>query len=510
MHTQETHEALFAKYEDSEVTLSSERYAFWTVPTVFTRENKDGERVSLQRDFQSHGAMLVNNLASKLTRTLFPTGMSFFRISDTDKMREIIAQLGNDNAQLSAVFTGIEREAMTLLTTHAGFAQLTHLMKLLIITGNALLYRDPLTGRMTVYSVRDYVVRRDGASRVLCTILRERIPIQDVPEEFRPTGYTDPTTDVWLYTKIQRETRDAGDVFVITQQIDGKPVGTLSVYPEKLCPYIPAVWNLVSGEHYGRGHVEDHAGAFARVSELTQALTLYEIEAMRVVNLVSPKSTADVDALNDAETGEYVAGDGEGIKAHEAGEARKIAEVVNDLQMVLAELARAFMYTGNVRDAERVTAEEIKNNVREAEENMGGIYATLAEILHIPLAHILTVEARPELLALLQANAVSLDIQVGTAAINRSIVVQRLGLVANDINLILPVLAQATKRTNPDRVIDLILAGHGVDPTEIFYTEQELQQLQAAEEAAAQAPASGMALDAGSAALLSEQQGLTQ
>ncbi|UTQ72400.1 head to tail connecting protein [Vibrio phage vB_VpP_AC2] len=103
--------------------------------------------------------MLVNNLASKLTRTLFPTGMSFFRISDTDKMREIIAQLGSENAQLSAVFTGIEREAMTLLTTHAGFAQLTHLMKLLIITGNALLYRDPLTGRMTVYSVRDYVVR---------------------------------------------------------------------------------------------------------------------------------------------------------------------------------------------------------------------------------------------------------------------------------------------------------------------------------------------------------------
>ncbi|UTQ72399.1 head to tail connecting protein [Vibrio phage vB_VpP_AC2] len=34
MQTQETHEALFKRYEDSEVTLSSERYAFWTVPTV--------------------------------------------------------------------------------------------------------------------------------------------------------------------------------------------------------------------------------------------------------------------------------------------------------------------------------------------------------------------------------------------------------------------------------------------------------------------------------------------
>lgn len=506
----ETHQALFAKYEDADVTLSSEKYAFWTVPTVFTRENSEGERISIQRDFQSHGAMLVNNLASKLTRTLFPTGMSFFRISDTDKMREIIAQLGTDTTALQATFSGIEQDALSLLYTHAGYAQLTHMMKLLIITGNALLYRDPLTGRMTVYSVRDYVVRRDGSGRILTIVLRERIPVADVPEEHRPAGYTDLNADMWLYTKIQREKREIGDVFVITQEMDGKPVGTLSVYPEKLCPYICAVWNMVSGEHYGRGHVEDHAGAFARVSELTQALTLYEIEAMRVVNLVSPKATADVDSLNAAETGEFVSGDGEGIKAHEAGEARKIAEVVNDLQMVLAELARAFMYSGNVRDAERVTAEEIKNNVKEAEENMGGIYATLAEILHIPLANITVVEARPELLGLLQANAVSLDIQVGTAAINRSIIVQRLALAANDINLILPVFAQSTKRANPDRIIDMILAGHGVDPSDIFYTKDELLELQAQEQAAAQTPASGMALDAGSAAILSEQQGLTQ
>jgi len=519
----ETCEALFEKFKDTHVLNASQQFAEWTNPAVFPSASTQdtGTRYALERDYQSKGAMLVNNLASKVVQALFPQNSSFFEISSTPQMLQIAEQMGADAKAAASKFAGIENRASARVFLNAGYAALTHAMKLLVITGNVLLYRDPVSKKMHSYSVRDYVVKRDGSGNVMLTILKERIALLDVPVDFRMSflnGRTDPYEDVTLFTKITRKIQNGRVVYEITQECEGHGIGTKSTYPEFLCPYIPLAWNLVTGEHYGRGHVEDFAGDFARLSELSEASLLYEIEMMKLVNITDPAAGIDVDDMANAEVGEYVAGKsgvaGNGVVAHEGGNAQKLAAVQNDIASLMQQLSIAFMYTGNTRDAERVTAEEIRANISEANQTLGGVYATLSEVMHIHLAHILTVEEEPTLLPMLNMQGITLDISVGIASLNRQANVEKLQYLANAAQLVVPVLSQMSKRFNPDLLIDALCQGYGVDREALSYTEAQLQQMQQAQDAAnqqsqAEAATTPQQTDPQLAALNSQQLGLT-
>lgn len=523
----ETCEALFERFQDTHVLLSSEQFARWTLASVFPSASTQttGVRYALERDYQSRGAMLVNNLATKVTQALFPQDSAFFEIGQTQEMLEVAQQLGADSKASASLFAGIEARASARVFLNAGYSALTHAIKLLIVSGNALVFRDPDTKRFHTYSVRDYAVRRDGSGNVLMTVLKERIAAADLPEDFAIANAMDslePYDDVTLYTKICRKVMKGRVVYEVTQECEGKPIGGKSVYPEFLCPYIVLTWNLISGEHYGRGHIEDFAGDFARLSELSESSLLYEIEMMKLVNITDPSAGIDIDDMANAEVGEYVAGkvnaQGNGVVAHEGGNAQKLAAVMNDIQALMQQLSIAFMYTGNTRDAERVTAEEIRANISEANQTLGGIYANISEVLHYHLAHILSVEEQPELLPILNVGAVTLDVAVGVASLNRQSQVERLQYLANAVNLVLPAIKQASPRFNPDLVVDALCQGFGIDRDALSYTEQQLQQLQQQQDQSAQqsmmnanpAQASSTGVDPQIAQLNSQQLGLTQ
>lgn len=161
-----------------------------------------------------------------------------------------------------------------------------------------------------------------------------------------------------------------------------------------------------------------------------------------------------------------------------------------------------------------VTAEEIRANISEANQTLGGVYATLSEVMHIHLAHILTVEEEPMLLPMLNMQGITLDISVGIASLNRQANVEKLQYLANAAQLVVPVLSQMSKRFNPDLLIDALCQGYGVDREALSYTEAQLQQMQQAQDAAnqqsqAEAATTPQQTDPQLAALNSQQLGLT-
>lgn len=526
--------ALFNKYSDPTVLTVSRQCAEWTVASIFpeaSTNNADQTRKALRRDFQSHGAMLVNNLSSKIAQALFPQNSSFFEIGQTQAMLDMAQELGQDSKASASFFAGVETRASARIFLNAGYAALERAIKLLVVTGNALLYRDPTTKKFHSYSVRDYAVRRDGSGNVLLIVLKERISVADLPTGFAVEQSLEGRPlyeDVDLYTSITKQIRVTNGVsrvvYSVQQECMDKPLGEPSVYPEYLCPYIPLTWNLITGEHYGRGYVEDYAGSFAKLSALSESSLLYEVEMMRLINIVDASSGIDIDEFANAETGEYVQGrvntQGNGIMAHEGGDAQKLSAVLNDIQSILQQLSIAFMYTGNTRDAERVTAEEIRANISEANQTLGGIYANISEVLHIHLAHILTVEEEPDMLPLLNAKGITLDVSVGIASLSREAQVQKLQYLANAVQLVLPVLQQASPRFNADLIIDAMCQGYGIDREALSYSEEQLQQLQQQQDEAAQqsqqqaaqgaAAATGQSVNPQAAQLNSQQLGLTQ
>jgi len=475
------YENLYTRYKDDSAVLKTESYAHWTIPSVFADpELRDGKRVSVRKDYQSVGALYVNSLSAKLARLLFPSNQPFFRIDSTGSMAQLAEAMGAQEADLASGLSELENTAYRRVFLKSSYHQLVHAMKLLIITGNVLLYRDSDSGNMNAFSIRQYALTRDGGGKVLDIVLKERTVIQELPLEVRHLFRGRKADDaIYIYTRIQRQKREATDVFVVTQQLEGGiMLDNRAVYPEAICPYIPAVWNLVTGENYGRGLVEDYAGDLAKLSALSEALSLYEIESCRVLHLAKPGSQIDVDSMASEESGAWVAGDPGQVSAYEAGDYNKIQALAAEVANIGGRLAPAFMYSQNQRDAERVTAEEIRQNAEEAESSLGGVYSVIADTLHIPMAHILCWEVNPKFVGEVVKRGLTLSVLTGVAALSRSADVTALLQAAQALGVILPVI-QANPRIDPDKVTDMVLQGFGLNTKELYRTEEQLKALQA-------------------------------
>lgn len=490
--TRESYESLYKKYQDDSAILRNEKYAKWSLPTIFADPDmRSGRQVSVQRDYQSVGAMLTNNLSSKLAALLFPSNQSFFRLDSQVNTDEMASDLGVEPADLASNLANLENMSYRRIFLRASYHQLVHTMKLLITTGNCLLYRDSADTNLHAYSIRQYSLLRDGSGKVMDIILKERTSKAMLPDGMKGLFKEREEYDaLCLYTRVKRERRTQGDVFVVTQQVETHDLGTDDEFPEAICPYIPVCWNLVTGENYGRGLVEDYAGDFAKLSELSEALALYEIEACRVLHLAKPGSGGDIDSMAEQQSGAWVSADPGAVEAYEAGDYNKIQALVADLGSITQRLSPAFMYTGNTRDAERVTAEEIRQQADEANQALGGVYSAIADSLHIPLAHILVNEVNPQFISEVISGGLKLSVLTGVAALGRSSDVNKLIQIAQALSVILPVLSQASQRMDVDRTINKVFEGFGLDVSDYSKTEQELAAQQAAAQQQATAAAS--------------------
>jgi hypothetical protein len=481
-------EALYNEYRDDAMVLELESYAVWTIPSVFPRLRlgKTRQNHRIEHDYQSMGALLVNNLATKLCSSLFPANQSFFRISVDEEFQKMLRQNRDfDEKAAKARVIEIEREACGQLFLNAAYAQMIQALRFLIITGNALLYRSE--EKFTVFSLHNYTMHRDRSGNVLDIIVKEILTYGSLPIELMdviPRGEHKDTDEVVVWTRIKREVRKKGIVYIVSQQVNGIDVGKRSIYPEKLCPYIPVVWNHINGDSYGRSHVEDYAGDFAKLSDLSRALTLYEIDACKVVNLVKPGSTVDLDSMNDAEIGEYVYGDPEAIKKHSGGEFQFIKSLLDDIQTVFQRLGTAFMYAGNIRDAERVTAEEIRQNAAEADKTLGGVYSRLAEGIHLPLSYVLTHEVEPKLIGSLLNKNIKLKVLTGLAALGRAAEVNNLTQAVQILAAIVPAMKQISARFDTEAVVDRVMESFGLNTKDYFLTPEALQKQTDANQAA--------------------------
>lgn len=357
-----SHQALFTKLQDSEVVRRATCYAHWTLPALMAdMQSRDGKAL-LERDYQEMGAILTNFLAAKVAGILFPSSRPFFKISASAQLVQDALEQGTAKAALIAGLSRMETDACALLFQNSSYNQIILALKHLIVTGNALVYRDTAKHRTITYGLQSYATRRDGQGVLLDCILREftyvealPIELQDVLKASNRVRYSRPEQECTIYTRIHREYNQNREViYKVTQEVDTTPCGTEGIYQEHLCPWQALTWNLIPGEHHGRGLVEDYAGGFAKLSDLSEAHALYAIEVMRIVHLVASGSGTDIDDFAAAETGEYIAGSPDTVSAHESGDGAKLQQVSNEIAQITQRLSTAFMYGANTRDAERV------------------------------------------------------------------------------------------------------------------------------------------------------------
>lgn len=481
-----THKERFHKYRDDTVIQKAIKYAHWTIPALMADLSLylDGRQHILERDYQEVGALLVNNLSPKLAAMLFPSSRPFYKIDASDALLEAASQKGKTKAEVASGFAQLEQKSCQRVFLNASYAQIIQLLRHCIVTGTGLLYRDSKSGKFVTYGLQSFSCIRDGQGTLLDTVVREYTHITAleprVQQALRMANRSryqrpDDCPPVELYTRIQRKVGASGKAYYeVTQEADEVPVGNPGIYPENLCPWQVITWSLIAGENYGRGLVEDFAGGFAKLSDGSHAAALYGIELMKVVNLVAPGMGADIDELANAESGEYVQGSPGAVSAYENGDATKLQVVRAELEAVITNLSRAFMYKGNTREAERVTAFEIKQDALEADNVLGGAYSSLAAGLQVPLAHILLTEVNSSMLEGIVTSTVELNIIAGIPALGRATDVQNLILAAQDAIAIIPGLMQVDKRIDGQKIMDMIMAGGSVDTSLIYKSQEQL------------------------------------
>ena len=467
--------SLFVKYRDDNLLAKLENYALWTIPSVFPKdEDLNYQNKSIEYDCQSIGAGLVNRLATRLASTLFPANTSFFKIEISPEIKEVLDKQKVDNV------IALENKACDRLFLNASYAQLVQAMRLLIITGDIMLYR--VNEALRVYSLRDYTLKRNHLGDVMDIIIQEHKYWDELEPRVQLLIGSKPNDNkLKVYTRVRLMENGAHKYWQLTQEINGRDIGTDVTYPDKLCPYIPVTWNYVNGDNYGRSYVEDYAADLYKLSTLSAALADYQFESMRVIYLVNPQGQFDTESAENASTGDFINGSAESVSAFEAGDANKIQQIMLSLGEIEQRLNVAFMYMGNTREGERVTAYEISQNAMEAENVLGGVYSQLSQHMHLPLAYLLLHEENELIINDIKRNNITLNILTGLQALSRSSESQALTIAASALNAIIPSFTGLglSAKWNIDAIAEMVLNSHGVNVADLQYTEEELAQIQA-------------------------------
>jgi hypothetical protein len=485
-------------YKREETLTRCERYAGWTLPCIFP-DDPLNEYDEMQNDYQSVGAQAVNNLANKIMMALFQPSKPFFRMQLTAEQRaEVMETTGLESAEVDKALANAERQSMKDFYKRNSRTTLTDATINLIITGNYLLH-DPKNGDMAGYSLRDYTILRDLRGNMVKTIVRETKAVVGLSDELAALavaeGYHE-LDDVTLYTAI---VRTGDNRYVVWQEMEDicychKQIG---IYTKDTLEWIPLTWRLCRNKDYGTGLVEEYSGDFHTLSTLAEAMLDYTTVITDVKNLVDPTGMTDVRQITEAPSGAYVHGREEDLFVH-APQVANATEFLNSrFDATARRIGAAFLLNSAVtRDAERVTAEEIRQQAEELESSLGGVYSHLAHELQLPLA-------KRQMRAL---SPIFKDIEpvivTGLESLSRNSDLANIRYFFQDLLALAEVPEQVAVRIDYGQLIAMLGAGHGVEYEKFLKEEDQVKEEQ---EQRAKANAAAQAQEAGAVAQAEEQ-----
>ena len=443
---------------------------------------------SLKVPWQSVGAKCVVTLAAKLMLAILPPQTSFFKLQvREDKLGQ---ELNNPQikGELDLSFSKIEKMIMDYIAASNDRVTIHQALKHLIVSGNALIFMGK--DGLKTFPLSRYVVNRDGNGNVLEIVTKELISKTildlDIPEP-NPESVVDESSqsdedEVEVYTCVKL----IDGRWIWYQEIDGKILPkSRSTAPKDASPWLVLRFNTVDGEDYGRGRVEEFIGDFKTLEGLSQALVEGSAAAAKVIFLVSPSSTTKPQTIAKAGNGAIVQGRAEDVQVVQVGKTADFSTAANMSQQIEKRLLEAFLVM-NIRNAERVTAEEVRLTQLELEQQLGGIFSLLTVEFLIPyLNRTLLVLQRSNQIPKLPKDIVRPTIVAGINALgrgqDRESLTQFIGTVAQTLGP-----EALMKFIEPLEAIKRLAASQGIDILNLVKTQEQISEEMAQQQQAMQ------------------------
>jgi Autographiviridae portal protein len=456
-----------------------------TLPFLLPRYGHSSTTV-LPTPFQSVGARGVNHLSSKLLISLFPPNTPIFKMMmDEGTIAEMEAEKGGEEeaknlrTEFDKAFGKIERIVMSEVEASGDRTVLAEALKHLLVVGNSLLHQAK--EGLRAFPLNQFVTRRDPAGNVLEIILKEEVDPIVLPEVIRAAitssskAYSDKKS-VPLFTYVARTKTE----WITYQEVNGTIIEkTRGSYPLDRNPWIPLRFNRINGEDYGRGYVEEYIGDFTSLENLTAAIVQGAAAASKVLFLVKPNSTTKVKVLSKTPNGGFASGNAEDVTVLRLDKAQDFATAKALRDDFISQLSYAFLLnTAIQREAERVTAEEIRFMAEELEQTLGGFYSIMSIELQLPYIQVkMDGLQRKGKLPKLPKGSVRPTIVTGLEALGRG----------NDRNKLVRFLQTLSAALGPDavavyvnvsEVISRLAIADGIDTKNLIKTEDQVAQAQ--------------------------------
>lgn len=466
----------------------AEQSARLTIPSLFPHAGDRSKRrpAHLRDPWQGLGARGVNNLASKLLLSMLPTRTTFFRYRLEESLLQQLKAAGDDgvNEELSQAERALverERAIVREVERQSIRPQAFEAMKHLLVAGNILIYFLP-QGGIKLFHLDRYVVKRGAAGEVLEIVIQEDVPEETLPERLKklmPDMAEGDTSrrdeELKLYTHIVRRR----EKFEWYQEFAGQEVpDSRGFAPVEKSPWLPLRFTTVAGEDYGRGFVEEYRGDLRALETLSKAIQQASAAAAKVIFLVRPNSGTNPRKLERLPNASFTQGSANDITALQLDKAAdmQVAQAVqNELRR---DLSFAFLLNSAVRrDAERVTAEEIREIAEELEETLGGVFSVLSQEFQLPLVRRLEIqlEKRGKLPAI-DDNLIEPVIVTGLDAIGRGHDLQRQRAFLQDMQLIAAIDPGAPDYVRTSELIDRAVTGNGIERDNLILSEEQVRQ----------------------------------
>lgn len=390
MHTMQTIQGLYTKLcGNRDMYLSRARDASkLTIPMLIPEEGSNNA-TDYPTPFQSVGARGVNNLASALLLSLLPPNAPFFRLVLDEKAKRELEQIDPTiKNEIDQSMSEIERSIMREVELSGLRTALFSALKHLIVAGNVLLH-IPDEGPVRTFHMDRYVVVRDPAGTVRKIIIKECVTPDSLPKAIQDNvrnAMTASEKTVDIYTCVH--TMPNGKIKVY-QETQGEYIpGTKSVYDKGKSPFIALRMIQIDGEDWGRGYVEQYLGDLKSLEALSQAIVEGSAASSKVLFLVNPNGTTRARTLAQAPNGGIREGNATDVSVLQVGKQADFSVALSTMQTIQERLSYAFLLTeSTIRNADRVTAEEVRLVTQSIERQLGGVYSLLSQEAQLPIVY---------------------------------------------------------------------------------------------------------------------------
>lgn len=351
-----------------------------TIPSLIPPEGHNAAS-RLPEPNQGLGARLVVHLASYFTSALLPPGRVSFRLGVSP---EVLLKASKQAVppEVEAQLSLIERIPHAEIERRGWRAPTNVSLQHLLVGGNVMEHMLP-NNTIMAYPLDRYVVVRDPAGKLIEFIIEDLLDTAALDDDLKALVAQPEATPgihrVCLFTW----GRLLDGVWEVHQEIEDKRIpGRDGKYRPDVLPYFALRWSMVAGEDYGRGKVEEHIADLRTFDGLSKSIRDGAAMASRNVTLIRPNAAAGINLrrkLSAANNGDFVVGNPEDVTMLQFQNIGGLQVVQAELAALKQELGAAFMQTSSViRNAERVTADEVRRVSQELDSVQGGAYSMLS------------------------------------------------------------------------------------------------------------------------------------